>query len=264
MSGVPTLVIPEVEVSVTAACSLACAQCGFFVPDQPRPFDGPAQDGLIQALTVLEQAGVRITSLALLGGEATLAPAALLACAQVARASPAVERVEVVTNGLTPKGLPAALLPLIDRLSLSDYTADDELASAWARFLERVAPEVEFRRRRHGQWDPVDTLVDLGVEGGQRAYDACWYRRHCVTLERGRLFVCSRLPKRRHDEAGLPLRAGLTADRISAHLQAPAAPTACRFCSQMAGLPGVVPGRQPDDRLPKLRARALTWLAQTR
>lgn len=71
--AVPELVIGEVEVSVNAGCSLACAQCGFFVPKQPRPFSADAVTELAHALHHLGRLGVRIGSMALLGGEANLA-----------------------------------------------------------------------------------------------------------------------------------------------------------------------------------------------
>ncbi|MCA9696619.1 MAG: hypothetical protein KC431_03755, partial [Myxococcales bacterium] len=148
--------IPELEVSVTAACSLACADCGFFVPRQPAPWDGDPRRAFGDALACLGRAAVEIESLAVLGGEATLAPGLLADVLQVARRAEFVARVELVTNGLTPKGLPLAALASIDRLSLSDYTDDDALGEAWRSWLARHTPQVEFVVRRHSQWDAVN------------------------------------------------------------------------------------------------------------
>lgn len=251
--------IPEVEVSLTAACTLACAHCGFFVPQQPLPALGNVVAEFADALACLERNAIRIGSLALLGGEATLVPAALVAALRLAASSEVVGRVEVVTNGLSPKGLPEEALQYVDRLSLSDYTADDTLADRWRSWLLRAGPGVEFVVRRHGSWDRFDDVVDLGVEGGQAAYETCWYRRHCVTLERRRIFVCSRIPKLGADEQGLELAVTTTREEILGYLQAQLAPKACRTCTPLAGLPKIEPGQQPDERLVRLRRHALAW-----
>ena len=141
----PTMTIAELEFSVTAACSLACAECGFFVPHQPAPTFLPAAEELRHGLACLEAAGVEVGSIAIVGGEATLAPAALAAVLEVARLATNLHRVELVTNGLTPKGLPPSSLDFIDRLSLSDYTADEALCEAWRVWLAKHAPHIRIR-----------------------------------------------------------------------------------------------------------------------
>lgn len=253
--------IPEVEVSVTASCSLACRHCGFAVPDQPRPFLIDPVRELESALRRLDALDFEIGSLALLGGEAMLAPRSLEAMLGVAAAAGCVRRVELVTNGLTPKGLSLRALGFVKRLSLSDYTSDGALAEAWRAWLASRAPHLEFVVRRHASWDRWADVVDLGEAGGQAAYDQCWYRRHCVTLERGRIFVCSRIPKLALDEQGLVLDDQTTRADVIEYLSAPMAPAACRTCTPMADLPPVKPGEQPDDRLVDLRRRALEWFA---
>jgi hypothetical protein len=255
-------VIPEVEVSITAACTLACAECGFFVPRQPAPVLSDGADATGDMLVQIERAGLRIGSLAVLGGEATLAPQRLHDAVKAAAESAAVDKVELVTNGLTPQGLEERTLPYLNRISLSDYTGDDELAAAWSAWLSWCGPHIEFIVRRHTSWDANDASVDLGVSGGQSAYDRCWFRAHCVTLERGRLFACSRIAKLGRDDEGLALDSGVGADEVLDYLCAPIAPSSCRSCTLMAGLPRVEPGVQPDARLRGLRARALRWFAQ--
>jgi len=229
------------------------------VPRQPRPHLDDAVVEFADALACLERAGIEIGSLALLGGEATLASSTLREATRMAASSPVVRQVEVVTNGLSPKGLPTDSLRYIDRISLSDYTADGVLADRWRAWLHRAGPDIEFVVRRHQSWDRFDDRVDLGVAGGQAAYERCWYRRHCVTLERRRIFVCSRIPKLESDEQGLRLDPTTTHEQIVAYVDASLAPNACRTCTPMAGLPAVAPGRQPDDRVAQLRAHALAW-----
>lgn len=256
------MLLKEVEVSVTERCSLACAHCGFMVPNQPRPSSSdPARD-LELSLAHLSRLGFTVGSLAVLGGEATLARRELAQTLRVARAAPNVGRIELVTNGLTPAGLDRKSLPYIDRLSLSDYTDDDRLASAWRLWLSRAAPEVEFRQRRHKDWDRWHDPVELDDAATQTAYDSCWYRRHCVTLERGRLFMCSRVPKLGLDHQGIVLESLTTREDVLRYLHKPEALPACRTCTPVAGLLPVQPGLQPDDRLVKLQVRALAWFSR--
>lgn len=255
--------IPEVEVSINSACSLSCAECGFLVPNQPHPATGrdPVVE-LEEMLRRLEEADVRIGSVALLGGEATLAPRTLERSVDLLAKSNIVERVELVTNGLTPQGLPSACLSNIDRISLSDYTGDDRLADAWRCWLTGLGrDDIEFVVRRHSGWDNNSASVILSPAQAQAAYDRCWYRRHCVTLERGRLFRCSRIPKVGLDHDGLPLERGTSSATVLGYLHDPTAPRACRTCAPMAGLPRIAPGSQPDDRVPRLLKRALDWFS---
>jgi len=251
--------LKEVEVSITEHCSLACEHCGFMVPDQPRPSVGEPAEELAASLSHLHRLGFAVGSLAILGGEATLAKGALLETLRVASAAPNVQRVELVTNGLTPGGLPQEALPYVDRLSLSDYTDDDRLASAWKLWLSVQASHVEFKHRRHDSWDRWHDDVDLGAAGAQAAFDSCWYRRHCITLERGHLFMCSRIPKLGLDGQGQTLDASTTRDALLRYLHQPNALPACRTCTPVAGLERVDPGVQPDARLFRLRGRALSW-----
>jgi hypothetical protein len=257
------MLLKEVEVSITARCSLACAHCGFMVPNQPIPYVANAVVEMTTALNHLERLGFTVGSLAVVGGEATLEKHGLAAALSAAANAPNVQRVELVTNGLTPGGLALEALAHVDRLSLSDYTEDGLLAQAWQAWLGEVAPHIEFVRRRHDAWDRWDDMVDLGAAGGQAAYETCWYRRHCVTVERGRIFVCSRIPKLGLDGQGLLLDAGTSREQVVAYLQSPTAPAACRTCTPIAGLERVRPGQQPDDRLPRLRAVAMKWFART-
>ena len=91
-------------------------------------------------------------------------------------------------------------------------------------------------------------------------YDACWYRKHCITLERGRLFACSRVPKLGRDEEGLLLTSRTTLEEISAHLHRTDALRSCTDCTPMMGLPTVPPGVQSDGRIELLQRRAVIWL----
>jgi hypothetical protein len=253
--------IPELEVSITARCTLACKECGFLVPDQPSPALGDPVDELAGSLRVLRDAGVRIGSLAVLGGEPTLHGPLLERAVVAFRALDVAERIEVVSNGLTPRGLTPTAARTIDRLTVSDYGLAPALLARWREWLALVAPAVEFIVRSTGDgWDAWTTVRSVSAERAQGFYEDCWYRRHCATVERGRLFACSRVAKLARDDEGLPLTGETTMTTIEAWMHRPEALPSCRSCTPMMNLLKVAAGVQPDERLAALESRALAWL----
>ena len=251
----------EVEVSITSRCTLACAECGFLVPQQPEPSIGEPVAELATALQVLQSLGVRIGSLAVLGGEPTmngpLLERALIAFSAVGIA----ERLEVVTNGLTPRGLTATSLRLIGRLSVSVYGLSEGLLERYRTWLQIVAPHIDLVvRRNEAGWDRWTEPRTVSFDRAQQMFSDCWYRRHCVTVERGRLFLCSRIAKLAHDAEGMPIDAGTTLDAIAGYLCQGSAIASCFTCTPMMGLPTVPAGVQPDNRISRLEPRAIAWL----
>lgn len=255
-----SLVLPEVELSITAKCTLACDGCGFFVPRQPEPARGNIVEAHALALSHLASAGVRIGSLAIMGGEASMLPGRLAEALTRLRQVGIVDRFEVVTNGLSPQGIPPATLRQIDRLSVSEYGYSDALIAGWRTYVAREAPSVELIFRRHADgwdaWEEVDAVDDARAS---QAYATCWYRRHCITVERGCLFLCSRVPKLGRDEQGLALTASTTAGDIEAYLRSPTALPSCATCGPVLSGRKILPGVQPDGRLQRLEARAVAW-----
>jgi hypothetical protein len=251
----------EVEVSITARCTLACRECGFLVPDQPAPARGEPVSEHTAALDQLRRLGVRIGSLAVVGGEPTFDGALLERAVRAFRGTGAADRIEVVSNGLTPRGVTVGTLAAIDRFTISDYGLDDALLDGWRRWIARLAPHVEIciRHSREG-WDAWTEERRVPPARAQAMFDTCWYRRHCVTLERGRLFACSRIAKLARDDEGLPLTSATTSAEIEAYLHRPEALPSCATCTPMMGLPTVPAGVQPDDRLARLQRRAVAWL----
>jgi hypothetical protein len=257
----PTLILREVEVSITAKCTLACDQCGFFVPTQPAPSNGDSVDELSGSLGHLRRLGIHVEDLAILGGEPTINRRLLERAACAFRDLGVADRLEVVTNGLTPQGLSLRALKAIDRLVISVYGLEDALLARWESWLKTVAPHVEMRfRRNEGGWDRWTDLVTVDEATARRIYDDCWYRRHCITVERGRLFACSRIPKMGRDEEGLPLDATTTVGAVQSFLSRDAPLPSCFDCTPMVGLPTVPAGVQPDDRIVRLQRRAIEWL----
>jgi len=255
-------IIREVEVSITARCTLACRDCGFLVPHQPPPAHGDPVDELVFGLEQLRRCGIHIGSLALLGGEPTIDAALLTRAAERLADVDVTKRIEVVSNGLTPQGLSPEALERINRFTISDYGYEVRLLDLWREWIGLVAPHVEFVPRSvTGGWDAWEEAPAVPRAKAQAMYDGCWYRKHCVTIERGQLFACSRIPKLLRDGEGLPLTHDTTAADVESHLHRPEALPSCATCTPMMGLPTVPAGQQPDDRIPRLQRRAIVWLA---
>ncbi|MGY8746282.1 MAG: radical SAM protein [Candidatus Poseidoniales archaeon] len=252
--------IPEAEISLVHRCTLLCNECGFNIPNQSIPWSNPVED-IAECLDILQREGIVIGSLALLGGEATLVPQMLSDVAKIAYSHPAVMELELVTNGLTPQGLHVDVLTCFNRISISQYTVDDQLLDAWSLWVERFAPSVEVIGRRNSLWDRMFGKVQLTEEESQIAFDSCWYRKHCVTIERKQLFLCSRIPKFEPLERGLLLKKETKRQDVIDYLTMNTAPSSCSRCVPMAKLNQITPGIQPDDRIIRLEERALTYLS---
>jgi hypothetical protein len=171
------------------------------------------------------------------------------------------DRLEVVTNGLTPRGLTKISLQKIDRLSISVYGLGEVIRDRYHAWISLVAPHVElvFRMNEEG-WDPWNNEREVSATQAQAMFDECWYRRHCATVERGRLFVCSRIAKLSRDDEGLAITPGITLSTVRAYINRPQFLPSCATCTPMMGLELVPAGVQPDDRIPRLEERAIAWL----
>lgn len=253
--------IRELEVSITSRCTLACANCGFFVPAQPAPTVGEPVAEIVKTLENLFSAGIRVKSLAVLGGEPTIDGRLLERALTRISAIGIADCLEVVTNGLTPRGLSKIALKHIDRLSISDYGLGETIQQRYRSWIALVAPHVQliFRKSDDG-WDPWKEAREVSAAQAQAMFDDCWYRRHCATVERGRLFVCSRIAKQSRDNEGLVVTSTTTVGDVRAYMNQVLALPACATCTPMMGLELVPAGMQPDDRISRLEARAIEWL----
>ena len=252
--------IPEAELSLVHQCTLQCNECGFNVPNQSIPWDNTLEE-IKESLDVLRREGIKIGSLALLGGEATLAPGILSSVAEMVQAHSTVQKLELVTNGLTPKGLKDGTISCFDRISISQYSNGDQLLHAWRNWVQSHDLDVEVIGRRHGSWDRMFGEVELSKHAAQMAFSTCWYRKHCVTIERSQIFLCSRIPKFEPTVEGVRLNPSTKRNEIVEYLVASVAPDSCKRCVPMAGLSQVEPGIQPDDRIPRLERLALKYLS---
>lgn len=254
--------IRELEVSITHRCTLACNECGFFMPKQPVPQNGSPANSIIQDLNHLLSFGVTVQRLVIVGGEPTLVPEQLMAVARYAKETPNIYEVEVVSNGLSPEKVSKELLASIDRFVISMYLEGDALLDAWVTWIGEVAPHVEVIARRHESWDRWNGNERVSDEEAAKIWSSCWYRKHSITLERGRIFTCSRIPKLGHDDEGICVNALDSLQQLGDYLNAEEPLSSCATCIPMMSFAPVVPGQQPDDRLRILGPRAIKILTE--
>jgi hypothetical protein len=180
------------------------------------------------------------------------------------RQSGVAHRLEVVSNGLTPRGLTPTTLANLDRLTISVYGLDELLLEHWRAWIGQTAPSVELVfRHAHEGWDAWTEVRTVSKPRAQAMYEKCWYRRHCVTLERGRLFACSRIAKLARDEEGIEVTSRTTAAEIRSYLHSKLPHESCASCTPMMGLPVVPAGVQPDNRIERLQRNAIAWLDES-
>jgi organic radical activating enzyme len=253
--------IRELEISITSKCHLRCSNCGFYVPDQPDP---AASENIVDEISInllrLQKLGIKIGSLGILGGEPAFNKDLLGKALREFSRFENINQLEVITHGLVPQNIPRDSLDLIDKLSISVYFDSPELLELWKTYIDMFAPSVELCLRQDEDWDQWIGEKQVSDSKAQEMFDICWYRKHCVTLERQRLFLCSRIAKRSDDAYGIFLSDETTLEEIKNYLNKDVFISSCKNCTPMMGLPSVKAGMQPDDRINKLLPAAINFL----
>ena len=257
--------IPEMEISISNTCNLRCKECGFLIPHQPKP---TLSENIIQehikCLEILLKTGVKINSLAILGGEPTLNPSLLEKAVRTLSDLDGIEQLEVVTNGLNPSGFTKRTLEKIQKISVSVYVDDNEFISLWEKFIDRNAPHIKLAFRIQKPWDINTGTKIISDEEAQKFFENCWYKKHCVTIERSRLFLCSIAPKHLSDDDGLLLDENTSAEEIYKYLNGNKPLEYCKRCVPQMKLGKVPAGKQSDGvNLLKLIERAKCFLNLT-
>ena len=183
----------SLETQVADHCNLRCAQCCQLSPHFAERFVDPevlARD-VERAAKVLEPAVFKLT-----GGEPLLHPA-LLRCLEAVQASGISPRLQVTTNGLLAATLPDAFFAAIDRLKVSLYTSAPLAGPALARIEARCAEHgVDLAIRPYATFQELTPEPPFVDEAKARAaFEGCWLKSRCHTLDRGRFYVCSRPPR---------------------------------------------------------------------
>ncbi len=253
--------IRDLEVSITNICNLECDQCGFFVPSQRIPYiEDPIRE-ITEGIEILRNLGIYIHRLPVLGGEPTIDKKLLERAVKSFRNVNNFDILEIVTNGLIPQGLTSNSLKFINELTISLYFESDELISLWKQWLKKKAPTVKLNIRIHN-WDHQhgDHIVsDLKAQG---MYKDCWYRKHCTTFERKRIFICSRIAKCGEDKEGLYLKNNTTLEDVQNLLNSEKYFPSCKRCIPLMGSGKVKPGLQLNDGLLPLIDKAIKYLKE--
>lgn len=255
--------IKELEISLNTKCNLRCVNCGFNIPNQPSPTSTlSGNDEHVDSLVHLMDLGLRIGKIVLVGGEVAFHPSLNKDIKRIKAVSIA-DKIEVVTNGLYPQGFDRETLELIDSLVISDYVRTKSFESLWIKYVSSLNNDVELSFRRKDSWDDWFTPVQMTTSATKRAWDTCFYRNYDITLERGRLFSCSRIAKNRKDGEGLEIKATQCISEIETYLNSTIPRPSCSSCSPVAGLPQVEVARQLDGKLITLSQSAKCHMQTT-
>jgi len=240
--------IKELEISLNTKCNLRCINCGFKIPDQPEPFShGTGINEHIDSLLTLKKLGVRIGKIVLVGGEVALHKNLNSDIKKINEVMIA-NQIEVVTNGLYPQGINSDTLKLIDSLVISDYIRTESFETIWEKYVKSLNCKFHINFRRKDSWDDWTTPVLMSRETTQQAWTTCFYRNYDITLERGRLFSCSRIAKNLKEDEGLKISEITQIIDIERYLNSNVPRKSCYTCSPVAGLPEVIVAKQHDEK----------------
>ncbi len=240
--------IRDLEVSITNLCNLSCDQCGFFVPNQRQPYIRDPVIEITECIKILKQLNIYIHKFPILGGEPTIDKGLLERAVKSFRTVNNFHILEIVTNGLIPQGVSSTTLRLINELTISKYFNSEELISLWKEWLHEKALNVKFSIRFH-EWDQQYGDYKVSESEAQKMYENCWYRKHCTTIERKILFVCSRIAKCGDDMEGITLNEKTTLGEIQTYLNSKTYLPSCRKCTPLMGFDKVPPGIQKNNNI---------------
>jgi organic radical activating enzyme len=253
------LKIRELEVTVTNKCNLTCSGCGFNVPNQISAVNGEGIDQHIVALNTLKGLDLSIGKVVLVGGEAALAKSLADYITQI-RLVNIADQVELVTNGLYPQGVTKEVLKQLDSLVISDYVCTSRFEASWRQYLKanEYSNKIDFRRKE--AWDDLFSEVDNDVLATDEHWKTCFYRNYDVTLERGRLFSCSRIAKKKWDEQGLLIESATSVSEIEEYLNSNKPKKACYSCATVGSCSQIPVAEQVSTDLDKIVIKAEKYM----
>lgn len=253
------LKIRELEITVTNKCNLTCRGCGFDVPNQIAAVEGAGIDQHIKALKTLKSLGLSIGKIVLVGGEAALAKLLPDYIAQI-RLVDIADQIELVTNGLYPQGVTRSVLTQLDSVVISDYICTDGFEIHWRQYLETSGYRNKIDFRRKDAWDDLLSEVENDVLETEDHWKTCFYRNCDVTLERGRLFSCSRIAKKKWDEQGLLIESITSVEKIGEYLNSTKPKQACYSCATVGNCSQIPVAEQVSTDIEKIVAKAEKYM----
>ena len=251
--------IRELEITVTNKCNLTCRGCGFNVPNQIAAVEGEGIDQHIKALNDLRNFGLSIGKIVLVGGEAALAKS-LAEYITLIRLVGITDQIELVTNGLYPQGVTKEVLNQLDSLVISDYICTDLFETTWRQYLKAndYSNKIDFRRKE--AWDDLFSEVENDAALTEVHWKSCFYRSYDVTLERGRLFSCSRIAKKKWDEQGLLIESIASVTEIEEYLNSIKPKKACYSCATVGSCSQIPVAEQVSTNLEKVVIKAEKYM----
>ncbi|MHA1342014.1 MAG: radical SAM protein [Promethearchaeota archaeon] len=251
----------ELEVSLHNHCNLQCNECGFKIPNQIKPYIRDPIVEILKGLNIFKKNKIYIKTMVIVGGEPLLKKDILEKSVKAFKETNIVNEIEVVSNGLYPQGLTENALKYIDQFTISKYFSSNKLIHLWKAYIQKYSPQTKLNiREKTDKWDKWWGYYSVDSNTAQKMYDTCFYRRHCVTIEREKLFPCSRIAKEGNDNEGLQLSNDLTLNQIKNYLNHPKYFPSCLYCTPMMGFPKVKGGIQPDNRIEKLCKNGINFL----
>ena len=260
-SNSSNLKIRELEITVTNKCNLTCRGCGFNVPNQIAAVEGEGIDQHIKALKKLKSLGLSIGKVVLVGGEAALAKSLAEYITQI-RLVDIADQVELVTNGLYPQGVTTAVLKQLDSVVISDYICTDRFETHWRQYLEASGYSNKIDFRRKDAWDDLLSEVENDVSETEEHWKTCFYRSYDVTLERGRLFSCSRIAKKKWDQQGLLIESITSLSAIDEYLNSTKPKQACYSCATVGNCSQIPVAEQVSTDIEKIVAKAEKYMGE--
>lgn len=251
--------IKEIEITLTNKCNLSCLGCGFNVPHQVSPVVGKGIEQHLESLKILKKIGLKINKIVLVGGEATL----LKNLGDYIKRIKEIDicnKLELVTNGLSPKGVNKEVFSLIDSLIISDYICSDEFEYLWKKYSFHHGFHGELIFRRKDAWDDLFSELENSKIKTQEHWDKCFYRTYDVTLERGRIFSCSRIAKKNWDNQGLKINHELTLESISNYLLSSVPKDACFSCATVGNSSQIPVADQDSDIFDEIVRKAQNYI----
>jgi GTP 3',8-cyclase len=232
------ITIEHVETNLTVACQNRCIACNHLVAIQSHDFKSTMAAPAVFARDLANLGRIaRVAVWAAIGGEPLLHPD-LVEFLRIAKASSAVGKVEIRTNGQALLEAPRAVWALTDRLIVTPYPGKLEPGTleAIADRCRLLGLELEIHKA-----DFMRLLEPaVSAEKAARKYRACWFRTFCRVLDRGFFYRCCTAPFIPKLVLGLPEGTdGLRIDEatseadLAAYLEEDATPASCAVCCGM-------------------------------
>lgn len=251
--------IRELELSINSQCNLNCIGCGFNVPNQLPPYSKLGIEEHITALINLNKCGIKIDKIVIAGGEATIFKD-LYSTVKRIKSLNISKEIELITNGLYPKGMSSGLLNILDSIVISDYIKTNAFESAWIDFLQghNFKGNVDFRRK--DAWDDLLSEVYNSKEETERHWKTCFYRKFDVSLERSRIFNCSRIAKKGWDDQGLLIDDSTTIEQVIKYLSDEKPKEACYSCATINRESSISVAVQSSGNLERIAEKSIQYL----